>query len=90
MLNVLVYSAFGNSSNLIGSLSRTMTLYSPREAVTMKQNKIAVVNWVFCQSFRVRTFWKYKNILVLMILNVRKDVKLFEQCDLLWSDLSLL
>ena len=67
-----------------------MTLYSQRKAVTVKQNKIAVVNWVFCQSFKVRTFWKYKNILVLRILKVRKDFMLFEQCDLLWSDLSLL
>ena len=42
-------SDLGDSSNLIGSLSRTMTLYSPREAVNIKQNKIAVMNWVFCQ-----------------------------------------
>ena len=46
----------GDSSNLIGSLSRTMTLYSPPSAVNIKKNKIAVVNWVFCQSFIVRTF----------------------------------
>ena len=38
-----------DSSNLIGSLSRTMTLHSPLWAVNIKQNKIAVVNWVFCQ-----------------------------------------
>ena len=29
--------------------TRTMTLYSPRQRVNIKQNKIAVVNWVFCQ-----------------------------------------
>ena len=32
---------------MIGSLSQTMTLYSPRLAVNIKQNKIAVVN---CQG----------------------------------------
>ena len=47
--------------------------YSLPLAVNIKQNKIAVVNWVFCQSFRLRTVWKYTNILVLMILKVRKD-----------------
>ena len=26
--------------------------------VNIKQIKIAVVNWVFCQSFRVTTFFK--------------------------------
>ena len=40
-------SDFGDSSNLIASLSRTMTLYSLL-LVNIKQNKIAVVNWVFC------------------------------------------
>ena len=47
--------------------------YSLPKAVNIKQNKIAVVNWVFCQSSRLRTVWKYTNILVLMILKVRKD-----------------
>ena len=42
-------SDLGDSRNLIGSLSRTMTLYSLREAVNIKQNKIAVMNGVFCQ-----------------------------------------
>ena len=46
----------GDSSNLIGSPARTMTFYSPPSAVNIKKNKIAVVNWVFCQSFIVRTF----------------------------------
>ena len=54
----------------------------------MKQNKIAVVNWLFCQSFRVRTLCKYKNILVWMILKeIRKDFMVFQQPDLLSSDL---
>jgi len=69
--------ALDDSSNLIGSLSRTMTMYSPRWAVNIKQNKIAAVNWVFCHKFRGRTFWKYKNILVLMILK-EKDFMVFE------------
>ena len=57
-------------------------------AVTMKQNKIAVVNWLFCQSFRVKTLCKYKNILVWMILKeIRKDFMVFQQPDLLSSDL---
>ena len=55
-ISIYTLSVLGNSSNLIGSLSRTMTLYSQRKALTVKQNKIAVVNWVFCQSFKVRTF----------------------------------
>ena len=58
-----------------------MTLYSSRWAVNIKQNKIAVVNWVFCQteSFIVRTFSKYKNIQVLMTLKVRKDFMVFKE-----------
>ena len=31
-----------------------------------KAKKITVVNWVFCQSFTVKPFWKYSNIQVLM------------------------
>ena len=85
--NISIYtvSDAGDSANLTGSLSWTMTLYLPRQAVSIKQNKIAVVNWVFCQRFIVRTFWKYKNIQVLMTLNVRKDFMVFKQRDLLWS-----
>ena len=58
ILGISIYTLrdLGDSSNLIGSLSWTMTLYSPRKAVNIKQNKIAVVNWVSCQSFIVRTF----------------------------------
>ena len=53
-----------------------------------KEKQISfVVKWVFCESFIVRTFWKYKNLLVLMILKVRKDFMVFERRDLLWSDL---
>ena len=48
-ISINTLSDLGDSSNLIGSLSQIMTLYSPREAVNMKQNKIAVMNWVFCQ-----------------------------------------
>ena len=55
-ISIYTLSDLGNSSYLIGSLSRTMTLYSPRQAVNIKQNKIAVVNWVFCQSFIVKPF----------------------------------
>ena len=56
--------------------------------MNIKQKKIAVFNWVFCQSLRVRTFWKYKNILVLTILKVRKDLMEFnKQRELFWSDL---
>ena len=65
-----------------------MVKYSRRSAVNIKQNKIAVVNWVFCQSFRVTTFWKYKNILVLMILKVRKDFMVLEQRDLIYCELT--
>ena len=85
--NISIYtvSDVGDSGNLIGSLSRTMTLYSPRWAVSIRQNKIAVVNWVFCERFIVRTFWKYKNTQVLMTLKVRKDFMVFKQRDLLWS-----
>ena len=54
--SIYTLNDLGNSSNLIGSLSQTMTLYSPRQAVNIKQNKIAVVNWVFCQSFKVKPF----------------------------------
>ena len=54
----------------------------------MKQNKIAVlIELGVLPSFRLRTFWKYKNTLVLMILKVRKDFMVFKQRDLLWSDL---
>ena len=56
--------------------------------MNIKQKKIAFFNWVFCQSFRVRTFWKYKNILVLTILKVKKDLMEFnKQRELFWSDL---
>ena len=66
-----------------------MTLYSPRYVVNIKQNKIAVVNWVFCQSYIVRAFWNYKNFQVLMTLKVGKDFMVFKQRDfnLLWSGL---
>ena len=64
-----------------------MTLYSSRLAVNIKQNKIAVVNLVFCQSFIVKPFWKYANIQVLMTLKARKDFMVFKQRDLLWSGL---
>ena len=56
-----------------------MTDNSQSKAVNRKQNKIAVVNWVFC--FRVRTFLKYNNIPELMILKVRKDFMVFKQRD---------
>ena len=85
IITIYTLSDLGDSSNLIGSLSQTMTLHSPRYAVNVKQNKIAVMNWVFCQSFIVRTFWKYKNIQVLMTLKVRKDFMVFKQRDFLWS-----
>ena len=38
-------------------------------------------------SFRLRFFWKYKNIPVLMILKVRKHFMVFKQRDLAWSGL---
>ena len=85
IISISTLSDLGDWSNLIVSLSRTMMLYSPCWAVNVKQNKIAVLNWVFCQSFIVRTFWKYKNIQVLMTLKVRKDFMVFKQRDLLWS-----
>ena len=53
--------------------------------MNIKQNKIAVVNWVFCQSFIVKPIWKYTNIQVLMTLKARKDFMVFKQRDLLWS-----
>ena len=84
-ITIYTLGDLGDSSNLTGSLSRTMTLYSPQYAVNVKQNKIAVVYWVFCQSFMVRTFWKYKNIQGFMTLKVRKDLVVFKQRDLLWS-----
>ena len=55
--------------------------------MNIKQNKITVVNWVFFQSVRVRTFWKYENILVSMILKVKQDFMVFKQRHFLWSDL---
>ena len=55
--------------------------------MNIKQNKITVLNWVFCQSVRVRTFWKYENILVSMILKVKQDFMVFKQRHFLWSDL---
>ena len=56
--------------------------------MNIKQNKIAVVNWVFYQSFIVKTFGKYTNIQVLqMTLTARKDFMVFKQRDLLWSGL---
>ena len=62
---------------------------SPRNALQKKKekkenrtpNKIAVVNWVFCQSFKVKPFWKYTNIQVLMTLKARKDFMVFKQRD---------
>ena len=56
------------------------TLYSPLWA---KANKIAVVNWVFCQSFREKTYWKYKNVLALTILKVRNDLMMFKQREII-------
>ena len=68
LINFSIYTLIdlGDSSDLIGSPARTMTFYSPPSAVNIKKNKIAVVNWVFCQSFIVKPFWKYTNIQVLM------------------------
>ena len=43
-ISIYTITALGYSSNLIGSLSLTMTLYSPRLTVNIKQNKIARVN----------------------------------------------
>ena len=44
----------------------------------LRQNEIAVVNWVFCQSFILKPFWKYTNIQVLMTLKARKDFMVFK------------
>ena len=55
--------------------------------IHQKQNKITVVNWVFCQGFIVKPLWKYTNIQVLMTLKARKDFMMFKQRDLLWSGL---
>ena len=63
LFSIYTLGSLGDSSNLIGSLSRTMTLYSPCQAVNIKQNTIAVVNWVFSQSLRVRTEFQSKNFL---------------------------
>ena len=49
-VRLCTFSDLGDLSNPIGSLSRGMPFYSPQWAVNLKQNKIAVVNWVFCQS----------------------------------------
>ena len=49
--------------------------------MNIKPNKIAVVNWVFCQRFIVKPFWKYTNIQVLMALKARKDFMVFKQRD---------
>jgi len=43
-ISIYTLSALGDSNNLIGSLSLTMTLYSPRLAVDINQNKIDLVN----------------------------------------------
>ena len=65
-----------------------MTLYSPRLAVNIKQNKI-----MRCRELGVlpkvdsKSFWKYKNIQVLMTLKVTKDFMVFKQRDLLWNGL---
>ena len=50
LIHSCTLSDLDNSNNLIGYLSRTMTLYSPRYVVNIKQNKIAVVNqsWNGC------------------------------------------
>ena len=53
-------------------------------SVNIKQNKIAVVNWVFCQSFIVKCFWKYTNIQVLMTLRARKDFMVFKQREVVY------
>ena len=87
LFSIYTLSDLGNSSKLIGQLSRTMTLYSPRQAVNIKQNKIAVVKWVFCQSFIVKPFLKYTNIQVLITFKARKDFMAFKQRDLLRSGL---
>ena len=55
-ISIYTLTALGDSSNLIGSFSLTMKLYSPRLAVNIKQNNIALVNKLFCESYRVRTF----------------------------------
>ena len=57
--------------------------------MNIKQNKIVVVNWVFCQSFIVKPFSKYTNIQVLTTLKARKDFMVFKR-DLLRSGLLLL
>ena len=38
-----------------------------------KLNKLAVVNYMFCQSLRTKVFLNIQNILVLTFLKVRKD-----------------
>ena len=45
------------------------------------------MNWVFCQSPRVRIFWKSKNILLLTILKVRKNFMVLisvNYCDVIY------
>ena len=59
MFSIYTLSDLGDLSNLTGSLCRTMTLlHRGHEAVNIKENEIAVANWVFCQSFIARTFLK--------------------------------
>ena len=52
-----------------------------------KAEETTVINWVFCQSFIVKPFWKYTNIQVLITLKARNDFMVFKQRDLLWRSL---
>ena len=52
----LAHSAFGFMGYRLRANSRSRKKHSRRYAVNIKQNNLAVVNWVFYQSFRVRTF----------------------------------
>ena len=77
ILHISIYTLgdLGDSSNLIGSLSRTMTLYLYKA----KQNRCRELGVL--PSFRVRTFLKYQNIPELVILKVREDFMVCKQRD---------
>ena len=71
MFSIYTLSPLGDSSRLIGSLVTVSSDYDvifTAQGDECKVKIIAVVNWVFCQSFRVRTFCKYKNILAKLVL----------------------
>ena len=52
----------------------------------IKQNRCRKQGVLPTFQSKPELFKKYKNILVLMILNVRKDFMVYKQRDLLWSD----